>query len=37
MVRLLPPLNIAEEEIDEALKRLDEACSAVEARAGTTP
>ncbi len=37
VVRLLPPLNITEEEIDEALRRLDEACSAVEAKAGTAP
>ena len=31
VVRLLPPLNIGESEIDEALDRLDKTCAALEA------
>ena len=30
-IRLLPPLNITDAEIDEAMARLDAACVAVEA------
>ena len=33
-IRLLPPLNITEAEIDEAMARLDAACVAVEAKQG---
>ena len=33
VIRLLPPLNISEEEISEALERLDRAAQAVEAQA----
>ena len=33
-IRLLPPLNITDAEIDEAMARLDAACVAVEAAQG---
>jgi acetylornithine/N-succinyldiaminopimelate aminotransferase len=33
VVRLLPPLNITEAEVDEGLRRLDQAAAAVEAAA----
>lgn len=33
VVRLLPPLNLTEAEVDEGLRRLDEAASAIEAAA----
>ena len=33
VVRLLPPLNLAEAEVDEALRRLEAAAAAVEAKA----
>lgn len=33
VVRLLPPLNLTEDELDEGLRRLDEAATAIEAAA----
>ena len=30
VVRLLPPLNVSEEEIAEGVRRLDAACAAIE-------
>ena len=33
-VRLLPPLNIGDDEVDEAIDKLSKACAALEAQAG---